>query len=66
MDVAADRNGRTVDVTPAGGKRLLELQAELEKASGPRRVALQQEIDQLGAASPAEGTRTTSGPAPKR
>lgn len=46
LDVAADREGRTVNVEP-GKKTLLELKAELEHATGEDRLRLQQEIERL-------------------
>jgi hypothetical protein len=54
LDVAADRHGKTVDVKPDNKKRLLELQGELEKSSGQRREAIQQEIERLR-----KGSRTS-------
>lgn len=65
MDVAADYQGRTVDVKPNPAERLLALQAELEKATGPRRVEIQKEIAALGKNSPS-GTRTDRGERPPR
>jgi hypothetical protein len=47
LDTAADKHGHTVDVSPDNQKRLLELQAELEKSSGQRREAIQLEIERL-------------------
>lgn len=46
-DTAADRSGRTVPLEPASRRRLLELQAELEKSTGEKRVEVQREIARL-------------------
>ena len=47
LDTAADKHGKTVEVGPDNTKRLLELQGELEKSSGQRRNAIQQDIERL-------------------
>jgi len=47
LDTSAGYNGRAVPVEPENKKRLLELQAELEKTTGPRREAVQAEIEKL-------------------
>jgi hypothetical protein len=44
-DASADRSGRSVEIKPAPRRRLLELQAELEKSVGEKRVRVQREID---------------------
>jgi hypothetical protein len=46
-DTQADKHGRSVPLHPAGRRRLVELQAELEKSIGPHRVRVQEEIDRL-------------------
>jgi len=47
LDTSADKKGKTVDVEPENKKRLLELEGELERHTGPGREALQEEIERL-------------------
>ena len=49
LETAADKRGKTHEKSePAGKKRALELQVELEKSDGPRRAEIANEIQKEG------------------